>query len=169
MSAEINRDPKILDVVDAIHKLKRFSDFTKEFSRIAVALAGAGVDISRINPNNISDLFRLVQGMGKAKDIREEDIEHLKREYGDVMNLSLGELKSMCYIIRQFISINLTVDSTVSYMSRTAKAGKEELDMMKTLLGIKTAGEEPVEEEIEIGELSDEELEELRNFIKRKT
>jgi hypothetical protein len=54
-------------------------------------------------------------------------------------------------------------------MSRTAKTGKEELDMMKTLLGIKTTAEEPVEEEVEIGELSDEELEELRNLIKRKT
>jgi hypothetical protein len=169
MVAEVNRDPKILDVVDAIHKIKRFSDFTREFSKIAVALAGAGVDISKINPNNMSDLFRLVQGMGRVKNIREEDIEHLKREYEDVMNLSLSDLRNMCSMIRQFISISMTIDSTVSYMSRTAKAGKEELDMMKTLLGIRTAEEEPIEEEVEIGGLSQEELEELRDFIRRKT
>jgi hypothetical protein len=175
MSEEVNnvthnrvRNPTVGDVLNAIDRLRRFYEFYTEFSKIAVALAGSGIDITRINPNNFGDLIKMVTSLNKAGVLNDIDIEALRDAYDDIMNMSINELKDLCQTLRQFAMVSHNVMNTMSYISRTAKVDKDSLDLVKSLLGIKTHKDEESEEEYETEDLTEEEIEELRKMLKRK-
>jgi len=162
------RNPTVGDVLNAIDRLRRFYEFYTEFSRIAVALAGSGIDITRINPNNFGDLIKMVTSMNKAGVLNDIDIEALKDAYEDIMNMSINDLKDLCNTLRQFAMVSHNVMNTMSYISRTAKIDKDSLELVKSILGIKTTKAEESEEEYEAEDLTEEEIEELRKMLKRK-
>jgi hypothetical protein len=162
------RNPTVGDVLNAIDRLRRFYDFYTEFSRIAVALAGSGIDITRINPNNFGDLIKMVTSLNRTGVLNDIDIEALRDAYEDIMNMSVNDLKDLCYTVRQFAHISHNVIQTMNYISRTAKIDKDSLDLVKSILGIKTPRAEESEEEYETEELTEEEIEELRKMLRRK-
>jgi hypothetical protein len=57
----------------------------------------------------------------------------------------------------------------MNYISRTAKVDKDSLDLVKSILGIRTPKAEESEEEYETEELTEEEIEELRKMLRRKS
>jgi mannose/fructose/N-acetylgalactosamine-specific phosphotransferase system component IIB len=162
------RNPTVGDVLNAIDRLRRFYEFYTEFSKVAVALAGSGIDITRINPNNFGDLIKMVTSMNKAGVLNDIDIEALKDAYEDIMNMSINDLKDLCQTLRQFAMVSHNVMNTMNYISRTAKVDKDSLDLVKSLLGIKTRKDEESEEEYETEDLTEEEIEELRKMLRRK-
>jgi len=162
------RNPTVGDVLNAIDRLRRFYDFYTEFSKIAVALAGSGIDITRINPNNLGDLIKMVTSLNKTGVLNDIDIEALKDAYEDIMNMSIHELRDLCYTVRQFALASHNVIQTMSYISRTAKIDKDSLELVKSILGIKTPKADESEEEYETEELTEEEIEELRKMLRRK-
>jgi len=162
------RNPTIGDVLNAIDRLRRFYEFYTEFSKIAVALAGSGIDITRINPNNIGDLIKMVTSLNKTGVLNDIDVEALRDAYEDIMNMSINDLRDLCYTIRQFAMVSHSVMHTMNYVSRTAKVDKDSLELVKSILGIKTPKVEESEEEYETEELTEEEIEELRKMLKRK-
>jgi hypothetical protein len=162
------RNPTVSDVLNAVDRLRRFYEFYTEFSKIAVALAGSGIDITRINPNNFGDLIKMVTSLNKAGVLNDIDIEALRDTYEDIMNMSINELKDLCQTLRQFAMVSHNVINTMSYISRTAKVDKDSLELVKSLLGIKTHKDEESEEEYETEDLTEEEIEELRKMLRRK-
>jgi hypothetical protein len=162
------RNPTVSDVLNAIDRLRRFYDFYTEFSKIAVALAGSGIDITRINPNNLGDLIKMVTGLNRTGALNDIDIEALRDAYEDIMNMSINELRDLCYTVRQFALASHNVIQTMSYISKTAKIDKDSLELVRSILGIKTPRAEGSEEEYETEELTEEEIEELRKMLKRK-
>jgi hypothetical protein len=162
------RNPTVSDVLSAIDRLRRFYEFYTEFSKIIVALAGSGIDITRINPNNFGDLIKMVTSLNKTGVLNDIDIEALRDTYEDIMNMSINDLKDLCYTVRQFAHISHNVIQTMNYISRTAKIDKDSLDLVKSILGIKTPRAEESEEEYETEELTEEEIEELRKMLRRK-
>jgi uncharacterized protein YwgA len=82
--------------------------------------------------------------------------------------MSINELKDLCQTLRQFAMVSHNVINTMSYISRTAKVDKDSLELVKSLLGIKTHKDEESEEEYETEDLTEEEIEELRKMLKRK-
>jgi len=162
------RNPTVGDVLNAIDRLRRFYEFYTEFSKIAIALAGSGIDITRINPNNFGDLIKMVTSLNKAGVLNDIDIEALRDAYDDIMNMSINDLKDLCNTVRQFAMVSHNVMNTMSYISRTAKVDKDSLELVKSLLGIKTSKAEESEEEYEAEDLTEEEIEELRKMLKRK-
>jgi mannose/fructose/N-acetylgalactosamine-specific phosphotransferase system component IIB len=162
------RNPTVSDVLNAIDKLRRFYEFYTEFSKIAIALAGSGIDITRINPNNFGDLIKMVTSLNRTGVLNDIDIEALKDSYEDIMNMSINDLKDLCNTVRQFAMVSHNVMNTMSYISRTAKIDKDSLELVKSLLGIKTHKTEESEEEYEAEDLTEEEIEELRKMLKRK-
>jgi hypothetical protein len=56
----------------------------------------------------------------------------------------------------------------MGYISRTAKIDKDSLELVKSILGIKTPKSEEEYEAEETEELTEEEIEELRKMLRRK-
>jgi len=162
------RNPTVGDVLNAIDRLRRFYEFYTEFSKIAVALAGSGIDITRINPNNFGDLIKMVTSLNKAGVLNDIDIEALRDAYEDIMNMSINELRDLCHTLRQFALVSSNVMHTMGYISRTAKIDKDSLELVKSILGIKTPKSEEEYEAEETEELTEEEIEELRKMLRRK-
>ena len=173
MYSQRDNDPTIGDIINSIEKLKRIAEFGSEFEKLVSSLANAGVDISKVNPNNFNDLIKMAVIMGKSGEITEIDIEALRDAYEDIINMRMSEIRNMCMAIRKFTVSYREVSSVLYSISSRAKAGREELELIKSMFGLTTKTSPKAKEEHDVIEqieqLTKEEIENLKSLIRRKS
>jgi len=173
MYSQKDNDPAIIDIITSIEKLKRIAEFGSEFEKLVSSLANTGIDISKVNPSNLNDLIKMAVIMGKSDEITEIDIEALKNTYEDIINMRMSEIRNMCITIRKFIISYREVISVLYTISSKAKAGREELELIKSMFGLTTKTSSKAKEEYDdieqIEQLTKEEIEDLKSLIRRKS
>jgi len=156
----------IADLLDAVDKINKFVKFGERVGRIIGQLASCGIDISKINPYDINSLIAMaVRLRSQGYNVTDVDIEELREESKEILEMDLDEINKANRTIRRFISTYKSASSTLSVVNRTVGAGLEQMQALAQLFGLKMPKEE-VEEEEEIEELEEEELEELKEAIK---
>jgi len=156
----------IADLLDAVDKINKFVKFGERVGRIIGQLASCGIDISKINPYDINSLIAMaVRLRSQGYNVTDVDIEELREEFREILEMDLDEINKANRTIRRFISTYKSASSTLSVVNRTVGAGLEQMQALAQLFGLKMPKEE-VEEEEEIEELEEEELEELKEAIK---
>ena len=157
----------IADLLDAVDKINKFVKFGERVGRIIGQLASCGIDISRINPYDINSLIAMaVRLRSQGYNVEDIDIEELREEFREILEMDLDEINKANRTIRRFISTYKSASSTLSIVNRTVGAGLEQMQALAQLFGLKMPKEEKEELE-EIEELEDEEIEELREAIKQ--
>ena len=157
----------IADLLDAVDKINKFVKFGERVGRIIGQLASAGIDVSRINPYVINSLISIaVRLRSQGYNVENLDVESLREEFREILEMDLDEINKANRTIRRFISTYKSASSTLSVVNRTVGAGLEQMQALAQLFGLKMPKEEKVEEE-EIEELEDEEIEELKEAIRQ--
>ena len=160
----------IADLLDAVDKINKFVKFGERVGRIIGQLASAGIDISRINPYDINSLISIaVRLRSQGYNVENLDVEELREEFREILEMDLDEINKANRTIRRFISTYKSASSTLSVVNRTVGVGLDQMQALAQLFGLKVGkGEKVGEEEIEeIEELEDEEIEELREAIRQ--
>ena len=159
----------IADLLDAVEKINKFVKFGERVGKIIGQLASAGVDISRINPYDMNSLIAIaVRLRSQGYNVEEVDVETLKEEFQEILEMDLNEIEKANRIIRRFVSTYRTASSTLSVVNRTVGVGLDQMQALASLFGLKVGKEEKVEEGIEeIEELEEEEIEELKEAIRQ--
>jgi len=157
----------IADLLDAVDKINKFVKFGERVGRIIGQLASCGIDISKINPYDINSLIAMaVRLRSQGYNVTDVDIEELREEFKEILEMDLDEINKANRTIRRFISTYKSASSTLSIVNRTVGAGLEQMQALAQLFGLKMPKEE-VEEVEEIEELEEEEIEELREAIRQ--
>jgi len=156
----------IADLLDAVDKINKFVKFGERVGRIIGQLASAGIDVSRINPYDINSLISIaVRLRSQGYNVENLDVEELREEFREILEMDLDEINKANRTIRRFISTYKSASSTLSVVNRTVGAGLDQMQALAQLFGLKVGkGEEEIEE---IEELEDEEIEELREAIRQ--
>ena len=160
----------IADLLDAVDKINKFVKFGERVGRIIGQLASCGIDISKINPYDINSLIAMaVRLRSQGYNVENLDVESLREEFREILELDLDEINKANRTIRRFISTYKSASSTLSIVNRTVGAGLDQMQALAQLFGLKMPREEKVGEldEEEIEELEDEEIEELKEAIRQ--
>jgi len=159
----------IADLLDAVDKINKFVKFGERVGRIIGQLASCGIDVSRINPYDINSLISIaVRLRSQGYNVENLDVEELREEFREILEMDLDEINKANRTIRRFISTYKSASSTLSVVNRTVGAGLDQMQALAQLFGLKVGREEKVEEEVEeVEELEDEEIEELREAIRQ--
>jgi len=160
----------IADLLDAVDKINKFVKFGERVGRIIGQLASCGIDISKINPYDINSLIAMaVRLRSQGYNVENLDVESLREEFREILEMDLDEINKANRTIRRFISTYKSASSTLSIVNRTVGAGLDQMQALAQLFGLKMPREEKVGEldEEEIEELEDEEIEELKEAIRQ--
>jgi len=162
------KDYTIRDLLDAVNTIRKFVEFGERANELLRALVKVGVDISSINPYDITSFIRLAQMYRNEVEFDEEELQRLQEEFEDILDTPLSRINECISIINRFTSTHRRATSSLKSLTRRVGMRKEEMDMLASLFGLKLPeikGETVVEEEEE--ELSEDELKEIREAIKK--
>lgn len=159
----------ISDLLDAIDTINKFVNFGERVAKVFSALSRAGVDVSRINPYDFNSILRLSMAMRSNPELEEIDVESLKEEFEEILELDLDDVRKKLIVVKKFISVYSQANKTMSRVSKTVGANLDQLNALANMFGLKlpTASQSEETEETEIEEMSDEEIKELDEVIKK--
>jgi len=159
----------ISDLLDAIDTINKFINFGEKVSKVFSALSRAGVDVSRINPYDLNSILRLSVAMRSNPELKEIDVESLKEEFEEILELDLDDVRRKLRIVKKFIGVYSQANKTMSRVSKTVGANLDQLNALANMFGLKlpTASQSEETEETEIEEMSEDEIKELDEVIKK--
>jgi len=159
----------ISDLLDAIDTINKFINFGEKVAKVFSALSRAGVDISKINPYDLNSLLRLSVAMRSNPELEEIDVESLKEEFEEILELDLDDVRKKLKVVRKFIGVYSQANKTMSRVSKTVGANLDQLNALANMFGLKlpTTSQPEETEETEVEEISDEEIKELDEVIKK--
>jgi len=160
------------DLLDAIDTINKFVNFGERVAKTLSALSRAGVDISRINPYDFGSLLQLSMAMKSNPEFEEIDVELLKEEFKEILELDLNDVRNKLSVIQRFMNIYSQANRTMQRVNRTMGVSLDQLNTLANLFGLKlpTAQQSrgtKEEEEIEIEEMTDDEIKELEDVIRK--
>ena len=160
------------DLLDAIDTINKFVNFGDRVAKVLSALSRAGVDVSRINPYDFGSLLQLSMAMRNNPEFEEIDVELLKEEFKEILELDIDDVRRKLSVITRFITVYSQANRTMQRVSRTMGASLDQLNTLANLFGLKlpTASqskEAEEEEKVEIKEMNDEEIKELEDVIRK--
>ena len=162
------KDYTIRDLLDAVNTIRKFVEFGERANELLRALVKVGVDISNINPYDITSFIPLAQIYGSEIEFDEEELQRLQEEFEDILDTPMSKINECINIINRFTATHRRATSSLKSLTRRVGVGKEEISMLANLFGLKLPDvkkETVVEEEEE--ELSEDEIEEIREVIKK--
>ena len=156
------------DLLDAIDTINKFVNFGDRVAKVLSALSRAGVDVSRINPYDFGSLLQLSMAMRNNPEFEEIDVELLKEEFKEILELDIDDVRRKLSVITRFITVYSQANRTMQRVSRTMGASLDQLNTLANLFGLKLpTASQPEEEKIEIEEMSSEEIKELEDVIRK--
>ena len=162
------REVKLSEVLNAIRVIKRYIDIREKINELLVALASAGIDVSRVNFNNPMSLISV---LSKARQHGVDvDIDTIIEEIEEGFDVSLNEVEEAVRVLRMFAVTSRSVDSTLRLFSQTAKTSVDDLNVVAKMFGLKVPtmkGSESGEEEEEEEELTEEDIKDMKEIIER--
>jgi len=165
----VSKKVTIGDLLDAIDTINKFVNFGDRVAKVFSTLARAGVDVSRINPYDFNSILRLSVAMRNNPELEEIDVEALKEEFEEILDLDLDDVSRKLGVIRRFMSVYNQANRTMSTVSRTMGASLDQLNALASMFGLKlpSATKSEKVEEVEVEEMDEDEIEELRDVINR--
>jgi len=157
------------DLLDAIDTINKFINFGEKVSKVFSALSRAGVDVSRINPYDFNSILRLSMAMRSNPELEEIDVESLKEEFEEILELDLDDVRKKLIVVKKFISVYSQANKTMSKVSKTVGANLDQLNALANMFGLRlpTTSQSEETEETEIEEISEDEIKELDEVIKK--
>ena len=162
------KDYTIRDLLDAVNTIRKFVEFGERANELLKTLVRVGVDISSINPYDITSFIRLAQMYRNEVEFDEEELQRLQEEFEDILDTPMSKINECISIINRFIATHRRATSSLRSLTKRVGVGKEEISMLASLFGLKlpeVKKETVVEEEEK--ELSEEELKEIREAIRK--
>ncbi|RLB79246.1 MAG: hypothetical protein DRH17_14060, partial [Deltaproteobacteria bacterium] len=102
-------------------------------------------------------------------ELKEIDIESLKEEFKEILGLELDGVYEKLDVVRKFISVYNQASRTVGMVSEMVGANLDQLNALANMFGLKlpTASQPEETEEIKVEEMSEDEIKELDEVIKK--
>lgn len=162
------KEVKLSEVLNAIRVIKRYIDVRDKINELLVALASAGIDVSRVNFNNPMSLISVLsKARQQGVDV---DVETIFEEIEEGYDVSLDEVDEAVRVLKRFAMTSRSVDGTLKVFSRMTKTSISDLNAFAQMFGLKVPTQkssEVVEEVEEEDELSEEDIEDLREIVKK--
>lgn len=162
------KEVRLSEVLNAIRVIKRYIDVRDKINEMLMALASAGIDVSRVNFNNPMSLISVLsKARQQGVDV---DIETIFEEIEEGYDVSLDEVDEAVKVLKKFAAVSRSVDSTLRVFGRSTKTSVNDLNAFAQMFGLKVPtqkGSEVVEEVEEEEELSEEDIEDLREIVRK--
>ena len=157
------------DLLDAIDTINKFVNFGEKVAKVFSALSRAGVDINRIDPYDFNSILQLSMAMRSNPELKEIDIESLKEEFKEILELELDDVYEKLDVIRKFVSVYNQASRTVGMASEMVGASLDQLNALANTFGLKlpTTLQSEETEEMEVEEMNEDEIKELNEVIKK--
>lgn len=164
----MNQKITFRDVIDALEKIHKFVSFGERVGKTIVALAKCGVDISRLNPMDFSSLMQVATALrSKGYDLEDIDIEELREEFEEIMDMELDEVAKSLGVINRFNALMKRASTTLRQASKSIP-NPEAVSNIMAMFNLYPKKEKEIEEEVEEEETLDEETKrELQEAIRR--
>lgn len=160
---------RLNDIIEAIRTIKAFVDFREQINELLMAMYSAGVDISRVNFNNPMSLIQAFSALKKNNP--DFDIDTVLDELQHGADITLDDIDKASRILSKYASVSHRIDSTLKRFSRMKKTSMEELEAITSMFGLttksKSTAESIDETDEEDYELTEDEIEEMKEVIRR--
>ena len=166
------RDPTFRDLINALRTINKFVEFGERAGELIRGLYKAGVDLTRLNPYDLTSLIQLARASSETVGFSEEELEELLNDFEDLMDTPISEIENALRILQRYTMIMRRAENQLKTVTKTMGVRKEELEGLASLFGIKLPSMSKseyydYEEEEEEESISEEELEELKKVIKK--
>jgi len=162
------KEVRLSEVLNAIRVVKRYIDVRDKINELLVALASAGIDVSRVNFNNPMSLISVLsKARQQGVDV---DVETIFEELEEGFDVSLDEVDEAVKVLKRFAVTSRNVDGTLRVFSRMTKTSVNDLNAFAQMFGLKVPTQksgETVEEIEEEEELSEEDVRDMKEIIKK--
>ena len=162
------KEVKLSEVLNAIRVVKRYIDVRDKINELLVALASAGIDVSRVNFNNPMSLISVLsKARQQGVDV---DVETIFEELEEGFDVSLDEVDEAVKTLKRFALTSRNVDGTLRLFRNFAKTSVNDLNAFAQMFGLKVPTQknaEAIEEVEEEEELSEEDVRDMKEIIKK--
>jgi len=162
------KEVRLSEVLNAIRVIKRYIDVRERINELLVALASAGIDVSRVNFNNPMSLISV---LSKARQHGVDvDVETIFEELEEGFDVSLDEVDEAVKTLKRFALTSRNVDGTLRLFKSFAKTSVNDLNAFAQMFGLKVPTQrntEAVEEVEEEEELSEEDVRDMKEIIRK--
>ena len=162
------KDYTIRDLLEAVNTIRKFVEFGERANELLRALVKVGVDISSINPYDITSFIRLAQIYRNEVEFNEEELQRLQEEFEDILDTPLTEINRCVNIINRFAYMHKKATNSLKTLTKRVGMRREEINILAEMFGLRLPeSRKEIELEKEEEELSEEEIEEIRKAIKK--
>lgn len=158
------------DLMEALKFIQRVNRFNENVMTLIKSLNRVGIDINRLNPNNFMDIVRLSAQLRNEGFIEDIDIEQIEKDFEDLMNYSIDDIRKYTNIIDRFLSYVTRSSRVIERYNKILGSSTKELGMLANMFGLSLpTGRETTEDIIvtDTEELTEEEKKKLREIIKQ--
>jgi len=158
------------DLIEALKFIQRVNRFSENVITLIKSLNRVGIDVNRLNPNNFSDILKLSMQLRNEGFIEDVDIEQIEKDFEDLMNHSIDDVRKYTNIIDRFLSHVTRSSRIMDRYNKLLGSSTKELGLLANMFGLSLPTDKEVTEDITVTdteELTEEEKKKLREIIKQ--